>query len=202
MPVGAWSTSLLAIAMIACGGDHGRAPTPVERSIEVALSERLGVPVGARCTSTSCGAVTLGGVLIPITLTTAAGEVEWRVDGLLVTTDALEAYVAAEISELGAAQRVTCGRRIRRLVAGDRIACELEHGGRVYATIEADGGFSLETLLDPETVRLRDELVSPELEAELLRASRALEAAGGTGDEAEDGDDSDDGAPAAPDAAR
>jgi hypothetical protein len=166
------------------------------------LSERLGVPVGARCTSTSCGAVTLGGVLIPITLTTAAGEVEWRVDGLLVTTDALEAYVAAEISELGAAQRVTCGRRIRRLVAGDRIACELEHGGRVYATIEADGGFSLETLLDPETVRLRDELVSPELEAELLRASRALEAAGGTGDEAEDGDDSDDGAPAAPDAAR
>jgi hypothetical protein len=194
MPVGAWITPLLAVAVSACGGDHGRAPTPLERSIAVALTQRLGVPVGASCASTSCGALTLGGVLIPITLTAAAREVEWRVDGLLVTTDALEAYVAEEISELGAAQRATCGPRIHWLAAGERIACELERGGRVYATIEADGGFSLETLLDPETVRLRDELVSPALEEELVRASHALETAGG--------DDSDDGAPAAPDAAR
>lgn len=200
MPVGARITSLLVVAAIACGGDHTPAATPVERAIAAALTQRLGVPVGASCTATSCGALTVGGVLIPITLTAAAGEVEWRVDGLLVTTDALEAYVAEEISELGAAQRVICGARIHRLVEGDRIACELERGGRVYATIHADGGFSLETLLDPEIVRLRDELVSPELEAELVRASRALET--GADAETDSEEDSDDSAPAAPDAPR
>lgn len=200
MPVGARSTSLLAIAiaMIACGGDHVRVPTALERSIETALTKRLGLAVGASCTTKTCAALTGTGMLIPISLTSTGGEVEWSVDGLLVTTDALEAFVTEEISELGAAQRVTCGARIQRLAAGERVACELEHGGRVYATIRADGGFTLETLLDPQTVKMRDELVTPELEAELARASHALEST----DDTEAGEDSEDVGSAAPDAAR
>ena len=177
MPVGAWSTRAVAVALViaGCGDDHAPARTPLERAIETALTARLGIPVCAHCEGTACGAMAFDGTLIPISVTTTGRELEWRVDGFLVASDALEAYVKEELSDLGASQGVTCARRIRRVVAGERITCTLERGGRVFVTLRADGSLSLETLLDPAAAKLRDELVTPELEEELARASRALE---------------------------
>lgn len=187
MFVGVWSTraAVTALVIAACGDDHAPVSSPLESAIETALTARLGIPVGARCTGTTCGAMAIDGTLIPITVTTVGQELEWRVDGFLVASDALEAYVEAEVAELGAAQGVTCTRRVRRVVAGDRITCTLERGGRVFVTLRADGSLSLETLLDPAAAKLRDELVTPELEEELARASRALENSDEAGEDSE-----------------
>jgi hypothetical protein len=184
-----------------CGGDHTPVPSPLELSIETTLAKRLGVPVGARCKDGRCGALTQDLMMIPISLTTLGREVEWRVDGFLITATELEAYVKNEVEELGAPQGVTCGPRFRRVFPGDRLVCDLEHGGVVFVTIRADGSTSLETLLDPVAAKLRNQLVTPELEEELARASHALEVS-----EDEAGEDSEERAPTgellAPDAAR
>lgn len=199
MPVGAWSTrAALVTILVACGGNAAPGPTPLEQSIEATLGERLGVAVGARCNDGQCRALTSDLVLLPISLTTLGHEVEWRVDGFLITAAELEAYVKAEITELGAPQGVTCAPRIRRVVPGDRLACDLEHGGMVFVTIRADGSTSLETLLDPIAAKLRNELVTPELEEELARASRAL----ATSDESGEDSEAASGELLAPDAAR
>ncbi|MDX2088077.1 MAG: hypothetical protein SFX73_09510 [Kofleriaceae bacterium] len=189
------------VALAACGGDHTPAPSPLELSIETTLAKRLGVAVGASCKAGRCGALTDDLMLIPISLTQVGREVEWRVDGFLITAAELEKYVQNEVTELGAPQGVTCPSRIRRVLPGERVACELEHGGVVFVTIRPDGSTILETLLDPVAAKIRNQLVTPELESELVRASRALEV---TEDEA--GEDSEDtpatGELLAPDAAR
>jgi hypothetical protein len=188
MSVGAWSTRAAVVALViaACGDDHAAARSPLERAIETTLTARLGIPVCAHCTGETCSAMAIDGTLIPISVTTTGHELEWHVDGFLVTSDALEAYVKEEVAELGAPQGVTCARRIRRVVAGDRITCTLERGGRVFVTLRADGSLSLETLLDPAAAKLRDELVTPELEEELARASRALENSEEAGEDSEE----------------
>src|SRR5688500_825151 len=110
MPVGPRSTrsAMIAItiatviAFAACGDRGTPSATPLERSIIASLRKRLGVPVGVRCTGTvpRCGAMLLDGTLIPITVAASGGDVEWRVDGLLVTSDQLEAYLEDELVEL------------------------------------------------------------------------------------------------------
>jgi hypothetical protein len=100
---------------------------------------------------------------------------DWRVDGLLVVSDPIEAYLREVVAEVGAVQEVRCAPRIRIVAAGDRIECRLGGGGIAFATIAADGSFTIELALDHAAGEAR----SVDLpERALSEQSRALETDG------------------------
>ena len=73
---------------------------------------------------------------------------------------------------LGTPQVARCGARIRSIAAGDRVQCQLQHGGKAFVVVNADGTTSIEILLDPVAGDARAETVSIEREASLLEMSR------------------------------
>ncbi len=79
----------------------------------------------------------------------------WHVDGLVVRVAVIETYLTQLVADLGARQRVDCGRVLRRLEPGDRIACALERGGTAFVTVHADGSFEPEVVLDPASAHAR-----------------------------------------------
>ncbi|HEY5933702.1 MAG TPA: hypothetical protein VIU61_03685 [Kofleriaceae bacterium] len=84
----------------------------------------------------------------------------------------IESYLREAVRELGAAQDVRCAPKVRIVTAGDRIECQLAGGGIAFATIAADGSFTIELALDHATGSARSLELS---ERELTEASRALE---------------------------
>ena len=104
-----------------------------------------------------------------------AASGEWHVDGLLVVSDPIESYLRDVLAEVGAVQEVRCAPRIRIVAAGDRIECWLGGGGIAFATIAADGSFTIELALDHATGEAR----SVDLpERGLSEHSRSLETDG------------------------
>lgn len=153
----------LTMALVIGCGDSPRdsapppaAPTrsPIERTIEQQLGRKLGRTLEVACSSTRCRA-DLGDTVIPIALTTRAGEVDWAVDGLLVRAQPIEAYLRGALTDLGAPQAVSCGVAIRSVEPGARIECTLARGGKAFAVIAADGSFSTEIALDPGAAAAR-----------------------------------------------
>jgi hypothetical protein len=115
------------------------------------------------------------GTDVPIDLTWTARGWDWRVRGLLITTDEIEAYLRDEVSDLGAPQGVRCAPKIRVITAGERIECWLARGGKAFVTVRADGTTAIELAMDATAANARSELVTPARERELDSASRALE---------------------------
>lgn len=141
------------------------------------LGERLGVGVLTTCTGMipPCTVRVPDGTDVPIDLTWKDGGWEWRVRGMLITTDELETYLRDEIAELGAPQGVRCAPKIRLVTAGERIECWLARGGKAFFTVRADGTTAIEIAMDAAAANARSELVTPARERELDSASRALE---------------------------
>ncbi|MBA3459705.1 MAG: hypothetical protein H0T46_07075 [Deltaproteobacteria bacterium] len=110
-----------------------------------------------------------------IDLTWNDGGWDWRVRGMLITTDELEAYLRDEVADLGAPQGVRCAPKIRLVTAGERIECWLARGGKAFFTVRADGTTAIEIAMDPTSANARSEMVTPARERELDSASRALE---------------------------
>ena len=137
---------------------------------------RLGVAVTTACTGLYPPCVTElpDGVQLPIDLAWKDGGWDWRIRGLVITTDELEAYVRDEVAALGAPQGVRCAPRIQVIVPGDRIRCGLARGGMAFVTVRADGTTAVEIALDPAAANARSELVTPARAEELERTSRAL----------------------------
>ena len=185
MRVGATSTAGIVIALIACRSDPGeRAASPLETSIAKALGARLGVPVVANCLGwVACSVRMPEGDRIPIVTWPAAGGWEWRVDGLLVTSDVLETYLRDEVAAMGAAQDVRCAPKLRRIAANDRVECWLANGGKAFVTVRADGSTSVEVALDKAAADARSEVITPARDEQMGKTSRALEhAEGGDGE--------------------
>ncbi len=93
--------------------------------------------------------------MVPISVDRTADGWSWRVRGLVVRSGTIEAYLAAELADLGAAQAVACGPPVHVIEAGDRIACTLANGGTAFAIVRADGSFSTEIELDPKAAEAR-----------------------------------------------
>jgi hypothetical protein len=193
MGVGASSTAGLLMVVgflsgIACKNDRaGHDASPLERSIATSIGARLGVPVVAHCWGlVGCVSRLPDGDVIPIlTWPGRNGEWEWRVDGLVVASDMLERYLRDVVAEMGAAQDVRCAPKLRRIAPGDRVECWLANGGKAFVTVRADGSTSVEVELDKRAADARSEVVTPALEEQMMKASRALENAE---DDGEDGD--------------
>jgi hypothetical protein len=179
MPVGARVTrTLLALSLASCGReDAAHRRSPLELAIDKDLGARLGVGVVTECLGYVPACVTHlpDGSTLPISLIKLGKDWEWRVIGLVITTDELESYLRAEVADLGAPQNVKCAPRIRRIEPGDQIECWLARGGKAFMTVRADGTISPEIVLDVASANARSELITPERDKELSTTSRALE---------------------------
>jgi len=162
----------------ACARDHSNVSpfAKLETEIGAALTARIGAPVTVHCpTPIACIALGPEHAQIPILLARVADAWTWRVAGLLVISDALEAYLATAVADLGAAQAVQCAPRIRVLAANERIDCWLANGGKAFVTVHADGSTGVEIDLDKGAGDARSEVRSVQKEEALARLSRALE---------------------------
>ena len=170
------------VVLAACGGERPSSPaaTALERSIDQELGKRFGVGVVTRCPPLvpTCSAKLPDGSTLPIFVNGA----EWRVIGMVVISDVLEAYVRAELADLGAMQGVRCSPRVRRVEPDERIECGLAHGGKAFITVHVDGSTAVELALDAAAARARSEPES----SDLAKASRALENAASGDDEDDD----------------
>jgi hypothetical protein len=147
----------------------------MERAIAEQLAARVGVPLRVLCTLQAgrCRGILPDRSELPIVIDVIGN---WHVEGLLVVSDPIEAYLREAVAEVGAAQEVRCAPKIRIVAAGDRIECKLGAGGIAFATIAADGSFTIELALDHAAGEAR----SVELpERALTEQSRALETDGG-----------------------
>jgi hypothetical protein len=181
-----------AVLAAACGARDGRDRPALAGAIEVTLAGRFAQRVRARCLGLVdvCVAELSDGPALPIgTTRDPQGGWVWSVDGLVIDTAPLMAYLTAEVGALGAPQSVVCGPRFRRAAAGDRLACTLGGGGVAFATVLADGRTSIEIELDPAVARLRAASLDDEraVDAALAAASRALDGASTDESEGEPG---------------
>ena len=115
------------------------------------------------------------GIDAPIDLAWKDNGWDWRVRGMLITTDDLESYLRDEVLALGAPQGVRCAPKVRLVTPGERIECWLARGGKAFFTVRADGTTAVEIAIDAPAADARSELVTPARERELDSASRALE---------------------------
>ena len=111
------------------------------------------------------------GTAIPIAVHDGGAAWDWRVDGLLVSAAPIEAHVRGVLADLGVAQDVACGARLRRVAPGARVECSLARGGVAFVTIDARGKLAVELALDPAVATARRQAGSEDLAA----MSRALD---------------------------
>ena len=169
-----------AIVVAACGDREHAEPRPkqpskLESAITRDLSAKLGEPPVVHCVTLfgyprGCTATLADRSTLAIRVHDAPKRWTWEVAGLLVDARPIEAYVGGVLEDLGAAQGVSCGTRMRGLAPGGRVECGLARGGKAFVTIGAEGAMSLELALDPGAARARSEAAT-----DLERASRALE---------------------------
>lgn len=154
----------------------------IEAAVERGLGERVHVPLRVRCVwiPPRCRATLPDGSHLPVWLGVRHGEIVWRLDGALVFADDIEAYLREALADLGAPQTAECGARVQAIAARDRVPCQLQHGGKAFVTVNADGTTSIEIVLDPVAAAARAEPVSDE---SLLQMSRKLEHADGDDEE-------------------
>ncbi len=178
------------MSLAACGDHTSRQPvrrSPLETAIARDVTARLGLPVTASCTIIAgipvrCEATLIDGTKLPIEIRSEGREWAWRVDGLVVDTVPVAAYLDATLGDLGLAQRASCGARYIVVKPGDRIGCKLSAGGMAFVRFAADGTASLELDLDAASAAARGELITPARDQALTAISRALETLEGESD--------------------
>lgn len=181
--------TLALLAAAACGksGSKGSGDSELERAVAGQVGAQLGADTSVSCEGTPprrCMA-SLAGSHIPLELFEEAGELRWRIQGLVVSGTELQRQVTDELASLGiegVAPR--CGAALQIVLPGDRIACRLAELGVAWASVEGDGSYSIELALGAAAVE-RDRAVE---EAQLDELSRALDRDQGKDDEEEDDD--------------
>lgn len=178
------------LTVIACGEPelrHVPQGKPIETAISADLGARFGTSVTTRCLMLTvvplkCTATLGDGTELPIAMDHARTEWRWHVDGVVIETAPIVAYVEEELAGIHVAQAVDCGRRIQVIKRGDRVVCKLAGGGAAFVDIAPDGSTSLELALDAEIAEARTELTSADRDRELTKQSTDLERLAGQSD--------------------
>jgi hypothetical protein len=164
-------------SVIACGDSPRETPPTVddrllrlEREIASELTGTFARDVKVTCTPPARCVADLGDAKLPIVLATSHDGWTWRIDGMLVRTAPIEAYLRDTVRDLGADQRISCGAPLRSVAPGDRIACSLERGGTAFVVVRADGSFGVELQIDRAAAAARSKDTA---EKELLERSLA-----------------------------
>ena len=176
--------ALAAGGVSGCGSCRKTEDKAFERALAAQLTEQLGAGAKVRCAgdeATRCTA-TIAGEALPVALTVEEGQVRWRLDGLVISGPELERQVEAELAALGVQAKPSCGARLQAVEAESRVSCSLSELGVAWATVHADGSYTLELALGAAQ-EARTHQVD---EAELDELSGALDREQGT---ATDGDD-------------
>lgn len=178
---------LAVLALAACGksGSKGRGDSELERAVAGQVGAQLGADTSVSCEGTPprrCMA-SLAGSHIPLELFEEAGELRWRIQGLVVSGTELQRQVTDELTALGLDGGIPrCGPALQIALPGDRIACRLGDLGVAWASVEGDGSYSIELALGAAAVE-RDRAVE---ETQLDELSRALDRDQGKDEEEEE----------------
>src|SRR5439155_25911510 len=140
-----------------------------------------GAPVTVSCAIATCRAE-LAGLALPIRVAADGSAWAWNVDGRVVDTAPIAAYVDGMLADLHVKQTASCGAKVVYLPRGERLACALSGGGRAFVDVAPGGALAVELALDRAAAAARGEPSTPERDRELDKMSRALEG-GGSGDE-------------------
>ncbi len=172
-------------AVAACRGDSDPPREPhVETAIARELTARWQTPLAVHCElpMPACHVELPDGSVLPVRLAPDRSGWTWQLVDRVVDTQPIARYVEAMLADLHVAQTASCGARVRRVAAGERLACPLSGGGTAFVEIGNDGALSVELALDHAAAAARGEPLSPEREHELDQKSRALDH-GADGDE-------------------
>lgn len=178
------------VTAIACGDPQVRESArerTIETAIEADLSARFGTSVTTHCLMLTvvplkCTAKLADGTELPIAIEHARAEWRWHVDGLVIESAPIVAYVEEGLAGIHVAQAVDCGPPIQVIQRGDRVVCKLAGGGAAFVDIAVDGSTSLELALDPDSAAARTELTSADRDRELAKQSKELERLAGESD--------------------
>jgi hypothetical protein len=178
------------LTLVACGdrqvGERTR-PSAIETAIARDLTARFGTSVAVSCLAVGtfplkCTAKLGDGTELPIAIVQRKDAWDWQVDGVVVDTKAIVAYVKDGLSGIHVEQDVDCGPPVQVIPRGDRIVCKLARGGAAFVTLASDGTASLELALDPAAALARTELMTADKDRELAIQSKELEALAGQTD--------------------
>lgn len=179
------------VTWIACGDPQARKEkraAPLESAIERELATRFGTQVTTACTFAGafpvrCIAKLADGTELPIAIENASkDEWGWRVDGTVVETAQIVAFVTDGLAAMHVPQAVDCGAKLQVIKPGERVVCKLASGGAAFVAIAPDGSTTLELALDPQAAAARTELVTADRDRELAEQSKALEPLSGATD--------------------
>jgi hypothetical protein len=182
------ASTVCALTVIACRDPQvsrkAAAPSAIETAIARDLTARFGTPVTTECMLAAarpvkCTSKLADGTEVPIAIDNASKtEWGWRVDGVVIETPTIAAFVTAGLAAVHAEQAVDCGPPIQVIKVGDRVVCKLGGGGTAFVEVARDGETALELALDPATAAARMELLSPDRDRELTDQSKALSGTG------------------------
>ncbi len=178
------------VTIAACGdreGSERRAPSPVETAIARDLTARFGTPVTARClvltvVPLQCTAQLGDGTELPIAIEHARKEWGWRVDGRVIETKPVVAFVQEHLAAIHVTQAVDCGAPVQVVKPAERLVCKLAGGGAAFVMFAPDGEASIELALDSASAAARTELTSTDRDRELTKQSSELETLAGESD--------------------
>jgi hypothetical protein len=192
---GSWPSVAHALtALVFVVGCRSRSASSFEQQVAGQLTAQVGQVAEVECDAVAaprhCFAVVAGNVRLPIRVTADTDQLRWRIDGLVVSAGRLEQHLAAQLLAIGVVAAPRCGPPLQVVTAGQRMSCQLPSLGVAWATIHADGSYSIEVAVGDAMVA-RTEAVDP---AQLDALSRALDRAQGAVEDGEDdgGQDRDD----------
>jgi len=154
------ATGLAAAFTTACGDTTSPPPTPpaptyLEVTIARDLSVKLGHAVTVACPIPMRCFARVTDLEFPVEVARTTTGWVWKVARLIVRVAPIEGYLAQVLRDLGAAQAIHCGPEVQLLEPESLVECGLEHGGKAFASIHADGTFTTEIELDPVAAAAR-----------------------------------------------
>jgi hypothetical protein len=180
-------------------GCRGAPRSALERELQDQLTQQLGPVAKVDCPDQSpplrCRVAMADHGSLPVRVFSESGQLRWALEGLVVSATKLEQQLRDQLEAIGVAVTAHCGPQLQSVIAGQRLSCQLPSLGVAWATIAADGSYSVEIAIGAALTARSEDLEESELDA----LSRALDHEQGTSDEgdefgdvAEDTDDTKD----------
>ena len=130
------TTALAGLSTTNCGRHGGT--SALEQQVATAVGHAIGVAaIGARCDGaapTKCRVATAGSRGIDVVVKRGSdGNAQWSVDGTLVATAPVVAYLEGELEGLSVTSRANCGAALRVIPRGERMLCLIAAPGTLQA---------------------------------------------------------------------
>jgi hypothetical protein len=109
--------------------------------------------------------------VLPIRVAADGSGWSWQIDGLVVDTAPIAAYIDTMLADLHVHKTASCGGKLRLVAPGERLACALSGGGTAFVDVAQGGAIQVELALGSAAAAARTAVTPAE---ELDKMSRAL----------------------------